>query len=57
MTYVKKLAMRVGMDEKGASLLEYSILIGIITVAAIFSIGEAGKWVGAAWTKLVGLLP
>ena len=40
-------------DESGASLIEYSILIGIITVAAIGSIGVMGGRVSTWWATLV----
>ena len=32
-------------DEKGAALLEYSLLIGLITVGAVTLITGAGDWV------------
>ena len=41
-------------DERGASMVEYSILIGIITAAAIASIVTIGGKVKGAWTTLVG---
>jgi pilus assembly protein Flp/PilA len=40
-------------DERGASMVEYSILIGIITAAAIASIVTIGGKVSAAWAALV----
>jgi len=40
-------------DERGASLLEYSILLGIITVAVIGSVFSVGGWVSARWAALV----
>ena len=39
-------------DERGASMVEYSILIGIITAASIALIIAVGGKVTAAWTKL-----
>jgi pilus assembly protein Flp/PilA len=39
-------------DERGASMVEYSILIGIITAAAIATIVLVGGKVTAAWTTL-----
>jgi pilus assembly protein Flp/PilA len=39
-------------DERGASLLEYTILLGIITVAAIATIDDVGEWVSGKWTAL-----
>ena len=40
-------------DERGASMVEYSILIGIITAAAIASIALIGTKVSTAWSTLV----
>lgn len=39
-------------DERGVTMLEYSILLGIITVAAITAIVFAGGWVGNQWSGL-----
>jgi pilus assembly protein Flp/PilA len=51
-TQLENLKNRVGRDEEGAALVEYSVLIGLITVAAIVTIGLVGGWVSAAWTAL-----
>lgn len=40
-------------EEDGASLIEYSLLIGLITVAAVASILVIGPWVAAQWAALV----
>jgi len=37
-------------------MLEYTILIGIITVAVIASVVTAGTWVGNKWTNLAATL-
>lgn len=47
---------RLVKDEEGAALVEYSLLIGIITVAAVASILLVGPWVGRQWTALTGAL-
>ncbi|RUU27474.1 Flp family type IVb pilin [Mesorhizobium sp. M6A.T.Ce.TU.002.03.1.1] len=39
-------------DENGAAMVEYTILLGIITIAVIASIVVVGAWVGARWTSL-----
>ncbi|MDX8509835.1 Flp family type IVb pilin [Mesorhizobium captivum] len=39
-------------DENGAAMVEYSILIGIIAVAAIGAIIAIGGWVAARFTGL-----
>ena len=43
---------RLRRDQKGASLIEYSVLIGIILVLAIASVRGVGTWVSAQWTNL-----
>jgi pilus assembly protein Flp/PilA len=39
-------------DENGAAMVEYSILIGIITVASIAAIATVGGYVSSKWTSL-----
>jgi len=39
-------------DENGAAMVEYTILLGIITVAVIGTIVTVGGWVGDKWTAL-----
>ena len=39
-------------DEGGASLLEYSILIGLITAAVIGFVVNVGGWVNTKWSTL-----
>ncbi len=46
------LVRRLSKDESGASLIEYSILIGLITVAVIVLISGVGEWVVSQWTEL-----
>jgi pilus assembly protein Flp/PilA len=43
---------RTRKDESGAALIEYSILIGLITVLVISTIVIVGQWVGTQWTTL-----
>ncbi|MDB5449291.1 MAG: Flp family type IVb pilin [Phenylobacterium sp.] len=54
---VAELKDRLAEDRSGAALVEYSILIGLITVAAITSIGLVGTWVAAKWGSLLAALP
>ena len=46
------LAVKFAKDERGVTMLEYSILLGIITVAAIVAIVFAGDWVDRKSTRL-----
>ena len=43
-------------DEDGVTMLEYTILIGIITAAVIGSVAFAGTWVTGKWTALTAKL-
>ncbi|RUW52652.1 Flp family type IVb pilin [Mesorhizobium sp. M1A.F.Ca.ET.072.01.1.1] len=39
-------------DENGAAMVEYTILLGIITVAVIATVVLVGGWVTTKWTTL-----
>lgn len=43
-------------DERGASLLEYTILLGIVTAVSVALIANVGTWVTGRWTALVTAL-
>ena len=43
-------------DECGVTMLEYTILIGIITVAVILAVVYAGSWVTSKWNLLTTAL-
>jgi pilus assembly protein Flp/PilA len=43
---------RLGQDEEGASLIEYTVLLGILLVAVIATIGAVGTWINGKWTAL-----
>jgi pilus assembly protein Flp/PilA len=51
-TTIKDVTIRLWKDERGASLLEYSILIGLITVGVVGSVTQVGGWIGEKWTAL-----
>ncbi|RUU98460.1 MAG: Flp family type IVb pilin [Mesorhizobium sp.] len=44
-------------DEHGAAMVEYTILLGIITVAVIATIVLVGTWISGQWTTLQAALP
>ncbi|ESZ22701.1 MULTISPECIES: Flp family type IVb pilin [unclassified Mesorhizobium] len=44
-------------DENGAAMVEYTVLLGIITAATIAMIILVGTWVTGQWTYLEGQLP
>ena len=56
MRRVQTFLKRLRGDEDGVTMLEYTILLGIITVAVIASVVTAGGWVSTKWTTLVGAL-
>jgi pilus assembly protein Flp/PilA len=39
-------------DESGAALVEYTVLIGLITVGAVASVALVGTWVSTHWSTL-----
>ena len=44
-------------DETGAAMVEYTVLLGIITVAVIATVILVGTWVTGQWTTLQAALP
>ena len=49
---ISNLVIRFANDESGAALLEYSILIGLITAGVIGFVTGAGSWVNTKWQAL-----
>ena len=45
-----ELLKQLGRDEEGTALLEYTILLGIVALAAITAAVAIGGWVGPRWT-------
>ena len=56
MRKVLALAEAFRREEEGVALIEYTVLLGIITVAVIASIVFVGGWVSGQWTALSGEL-
>jgi pilus assembly protein Flp/PilA len=52
----KSIATRVWKDKSGASLLEYSLLIGIIVAVTVATITLVSNWVGVRWASLQAAL-
>ncbi|BCG75750.1 pilin [Mesorhizobium sp. 113-1-2] len=44
-------------DETGAAMVEYTVLLGIITVAVIATVILVGAWITGQWTTLQAALP
>jgi pilus assembly protein Flp/PilA len=47
-----QLLRRLGKDEDGAALLEYTVLLGILLIAVIAVIAAVGGWISKEWTAL-----
>ena len=43
---------RFAKEEDGAAMVEYTILLGLITVAVIVAVVAVGGWVGNKWSAL-----
>ena len=50
------LVRKLGKDEEGAALIEYTVLLGIMIVAVIATIVTVGGWINNKWTLLNGQL-
>jgi pilus assembly protein Flp/PilA len=53
----KNLVLKLGRDEEGASLIEYTVLLAILLIAVIATIAAVGTWINGKWTTLNGALP
>ena len=53
---IKDAAVRLWTDESGASLLEYSLLVGLITAAVVGPLAEVAGWMGNKWNTHKALL-
>ena len=49
---IKRTAAGLWANESGASLLEYSVLVGLITAAVVGTIFGVAGWMGNKWTTL-----
>jgi pilus assembly protein Flp/PilA len=49
---IEDIAGRLWNDESGASLLEYSVLVGLITAAVVGTIFGVSGWMGNKWNHL-----
>ena len=56
MSKFNSIVARFLRNEDGASLIEYSILIGLITALVIAIIVAVGTWVRDAWNGLANAL-
>ena len=56
MSGIKSVIARLYRDKRGASMVEYSILIGIITAGSIGFIATVSTTVQVAWGALAALV-
>jgi len=47
-----QLLKRLARDEAGATLVEYTVLLGVMLVAVISTIVLVGGWVNTKWASL-----
>jgi len=52
MRNILQLLQRLGRDEEGAALVEYTVLLGVMLVAVIGTIVLVGGWVNTKWAAL-----
>jgi pilus assembly protein Flp/PilA len=52
MSAIKSIFARLHRDKRGATMVEYSVLIGLITVLTIALIGDVGGLVKSNWSTL-----
>lgn len=53
MTKMLALVQRLRKDEKGAALIEYTVLLGVLLVSVIATIGLVGNWINTKWSALI----
>lgn len=54
---MRNLIAKFRREEDGAAMVEYTVLLGIITVATIATIILVGGWVSGKWGELNAALP
>ena len=52
MSIIKSVSARLYRDKRGATMVEYSVLIALITIATITLIGSVGTSITGNWTTL-----
>lgn len=43
-------------DESGASLIEYSLLVGLISIAIVLAVLSIATSLGSIWSALAGII-
>jgi pilus assembly protein Flp/PilA len=52
MSIIKRIIQKFRKDERGAALVEYTVLLGILLVAVIAIIAAVGVWINGEWAGL-----
>ena len=52
MRSVVNFVKRLKTDEDGASLIEYTVLLGILLIAVLAIITAVGSWINGRWAAL-----
>ena len=50
------LVRKLGKDDEGAALIEYTVLLGMMILAVVATIVAVGGWINGKWTLLNGQL-
>jgi len=53
---VVRIFQRLWREEAGASLIDYSILVALITVLVVAGVAVAGSWAQSMWMHLLPIL-
>ena len=51
-----RMFQRLWRDQGGASLIDYTILIALITVMVIVGVSVVGSWIQSMWVQLLPTL-
>jgi Flp pilus assembly pilin Flp len=57
MTKISDLTKRLTVDENGGSLIEYTVLLGVLLTGVILIIQTVGTWIVNKWTAINSNLP
>jgi pilus assembly protein Flp/PilA len=52
MKKVSTLLKRITADQDGSALVEYTVLVGIVTATIMAAVTSIGGWVALRWTNL-----
>ena len=54
---LKALRNRLARDERGASLVEYALLVGLVTVSVLALLIDFASWATGMWTNFIPGVP